>query len=479
MKIAVSFLTFSVSLTLISSSIYSQNSTNKISSKYFETVSKKTNSLQEKLDKKSQKVLDRFQKQEAKIKRKLIKIDSLAANNVFANTQEKYKQLEEKLKSSTALSSYLPYLDTLKTSFKFLEQNQQLLKDGKEKLNDAFSKVKDFEGELQKAEDIKQFLKERRQYLKEAIEKFGLAKELKKINKEIFYYAETLKEIKTIIHDPKKIERKAVELLSKTKLFQDFMKKNSLLASLFRMPVDDPNDPAYLASLAGLQTRSQVNSLIQNQIAAGGQNAQQAFQQNVQQAQSQIQQLKDRVNKLGGGSSDAELPDFKPNNQKTKSFLERLELGTNVQSQKGNGFLPATSDLGLSVGYKINDKSIIGIGASYKVGWGKGWNNIRINNQGASVRSFLDWKLKGSFYVSGGFEMNYRSALNGINISTRAGVFNATEWQQSGLIGISKVISIRSKFFKKTKVQMLWDYLSYQQVPKGQPILFRVGYNIK
>jgi hypothetical protein len=456
-------------------------STPQVSSKYFETVSKKANSLNEKLDKKSQKALERFQKEEQKLKRKLAKIDSLAANNVFSNAENKYKQLEEKLKGTNKLTQYIPNLDTTITSLKFLEQNSQLLsnvKDGKEKLTDALSKVKELESQLQKAENIKQFLKERRQYLKDQLNKFGFAKEFKRINKNVYYYSQQLQEYKAILKDPEKIERKAIELLTKSKLFKDFMKKNSVLASLFRMP-GDPNDPSYQTSLGGLQTRTQVNSLIQNQIAAGGPNAQQSFQQNIQQAQSQIQQLKDKINKLGGGSSDAELPDFKPNNQKTKSFLQRLELGTNVQSQRGNSLLPATSDLGLSLGYRINDESVVGIGASYKIGWGDGWNNIRISQQGASIRSFIDWKLKGSFYVSGGFEMNYRNELNGMTVQTRSGIFEAEQWQQSGLVGMSKIVSIKSKFFKNTKLQLLWDVLSYRQIPRTQPIVFRIGYHLK
>jgi hypothetical protein len=52
-----------------------------------------------------------------------------------------------------------------------------------------------------------------------------------------------------------------------------------------------------------------------------------------------------------------------------------------------------------------------------------------------------------------------------------------SKWQQSGLVGISKVISIKSKFFKKTKLQLLWDFLSYEQVPRTQALKFRVGYN--
>ncbi|MBK9381707.1 MAG: hypothetical protein IPN39_10295 [Chitinophagaceae bacterium] len=205
-------------------------------------------------------------------------------------------------------------------------------------------------GQLQKAEDIKQFLKERKQYLKEQLSKFGFTKELKKINKQVYYYAQQLNEYKEILKYPKKTEKKVLELLAKTKLFRDFMRKNSMLASLFRMP-GDPNDPAYVASLAGLQTRAQVNSLIQTQIAAGGPNAQAQFQQNLQAAQSQLNELKDKILKAGGGSSNAEMPEgFKPNNQKTKSFLKRIELGTNIQSQKSTGFLPLTSDIGVVPG---------------------------------------------------------------------------------------------------------------------------------
>jgi Tfp pilus assembly PilM family ATPase len=71
--------------------------------------------------------------------------------------------------------------------------------------------------------------------------------------------------------------------------------------------------------LAGLQTRTQVNSFINEQVATGGPNAQSQFQQNIQQGQSQMQQLKNKLMQLGGGSSDDIMPQgFKPNNQKTK-----------------------------------------------------------------------------------------------------------------------------------------------------------------
>jgi hypothetical protein len=449
--------------------------------KYLDKVSSQSNSLQQKLDKKTKKALAQLQKQEARMKKKLSKTDSSAAKNIFAKADEKYKELEQRLKNPP-FKQYIPGLDTVSTSLKFLQQNPALLnqtKEVKEKLADAMNKVKGLESQLQKAEDLKQFLKERRQFLKEQLSKFGFVKEFKQLNKQVYYYSQQLNEYKEILNDPKKIERKAIELLSKTKLFKDFMQKNSMLASLFRMP-GDPNDPNYMASLAGLQTRASVQQTLISRFgtaafsppvggAGGGQ-----LQANLQQAQSQLQQLKDKVIKAGGGSSNAELPDFKPNNQKTKNFLQRLELGTNVQSQKSTNFFPVTSDIGLSLGYKLNDNSLIGIGASYKLGWGSGWNNINLSHQGVGLRSFIDWKLKGSFYISGGYEQNYKAEIRNIDQLN-----NYSAWQHSGLIGVSKVVSVKSKLFKKTKVQLLWDFLSYEQIPRGQSILFRVGYNFK
>jgi hypothetical protein len=465
-----------ISLPALSHEVADTTATPKFSSKYFDAVNKKAENLSDNLNRKSQKVLARMQKEEVKLQKKLAKIDSLAANNVFKDANDKYKQLQNKISGSQSLSQYIPRLDTLATSLKFLEQNQELLenvKDAKEKLDEASSKLKEFQSKLRSAEDIRQFLKERREYLKQQLEKFGLTKQLKKINKEVYYYAQQINEYKEILKDPNKIEKKAIELLSKTKLFQDFMKKNSMLASLFRMPVDDPNDPAYLASLAGLQTRSQVNSLIQNQIAAGGAGAQQQFSQNLQGAQSLLQQLKDKINKWGGGNSDDVMPEgFKPNNQKTKSFFQRLEFGTNIQTQKSTNFFPTISDVGLSLGYKLNDRSIVGLGTSFKVGWGTGWNNIHISQQGLAFRSFIDWKFKGSIWISGGYEQNLKTVITRIDQ-----LRDLSAWQQSGLLGISKVVSVKSKLFKKTKVQLLWDFLSYQQIPRAQPIIFRIGYN--
>jgi hypothetical protein len=431
--------------------------------KFAASVAQSSKKLEEKLVAKSMKVLDKMQRQEEKIYRKLLSTkDSASARLKLVELKEKYAAL----KNPAIAQQYIPTLDSLSTSLKFLDQSGV-----GGKVKDALARTAKLQDKFQQAEAIKKFIKERKEQLKQQLEKLGMVKELKKINKQVYYYAAQVKEYKEILSDPKKIEKKALELLSKTKLFKDFMKKNSMLASIFRIS-PDPVDPNNLASLSGLQTRVQLNNLIQQQISSAGPGGREQFQQNIQAAQSQLNALKDKVFKAGGGSSDDELPDFKPNTQKTKSFLQRLEYGANIQSQKASYFFPSTSEVGLSLGYKLNDKSIVGVGASYKMGLGRGWNNLRLSHEGIGVRTYADIKLKGSFWFSGGYEMNYRSTFNDFNE-----LRDRNAWQKSGLVGFSKVVSLKTKFFKKTKLMLLWDFLSYEQVPRTQPVVFRVGYS--
>ncbi len=447
-----------------------------ISTKYLDQVSSKAGELEQKLDRQSEKVLSKFLKAEQKLQRKLARKDSAKAQQVFGSAGQQYAQLQEKLARTDKLKQYIPSLDTLSSSLKFLQTNPRLMaitKEGPAKLKEAMGKVNGLQTQFQKAEEIKKFLRERKEYLKSQLNNLGLGKQLKQLNKQAYYYSAQVNEYKQLLKDHKKAEQKAIELLSQTKLFKDFMRNNSQLASLFRLPGSSAGNTG-AASLAGLQTRAQVNNLVQQQITAGGPNAQAQFSQNMQEAQAQLNQLKDKLSKLGGsGSGDMDMPEgFKPNGQKTRNFLQRIELGANIQSQKSNGYFPVTSDIGLSAGYKLNDNSIVGIGASYKMGWGENIRNIRITHQGIGLRSFIEWKLKGSFWLAGGYEMNYRSGFSRIaELRDRSG------WQESGLIGVSKVLDLRSKILKKTKLQLMWDMLSYRQVPKANAVVFRIGYS--
>jgi hypothetical protein len=468
-------------LLTLSTSIWSQEvltTSNKLTSfpsHFLSRLQQKTTSLEAKLIAKSKKALQKLAAQEARCKKKLAKKDSLQAEALFGNVDEKYQLLQQQLlrpeDNVSAAAEYLPNLDTLTTSLKFLSANSDLLPNAEAlaiPIQSALRNMRDLQGKLQTSEQIQQHLRERQHLLKEQLKSLGFTKELQKYHQQAYYYGQQIQEYKNILEDPSRLQDQVIALLQKLPSFQQFLQEHSQLASLFRLPGNYASE----ASLTGLQTRTSVQAIVQDRIAAGGPNAMASFQQNLQEAQGQLSQLKDKLNELGS-SKGAEMPDFKPNHQKTKTFLQRLEYGTNLQSQPSNNWFPTTSDLGLSVGYKLNDKNIIGIGASYKIGWGRDIQHIAITHQGVGLRSFADVKLKGSFYVSGGFEYNYQQPFRSLT-----DLNGYDKWLQSGLIGMSKILSLKSKVFKKTRLQLLWDFLSYQQVPKAQALKFRVGYTL-
>lgn len=478
------FLIIFVSHLLLICNIYSQSfdsslqKLQELQSKYFSKVDNKISSIEDKLTKQTEKYLKKLQRQEDKIKKHLFKIDS-TASATFANAKQKYSKLSQGIKSKTVPiaigiskvtgGQYNSYLDSLSTSLNFLKQ----FKDVTSKVNGPLKNLNDLQSKLQQTEQIKKYIAERKEQIKQLLSKYtklpkGLQKQYQQLTKTAYYYSAQVKEYKEMLKDPAKIEKKALALLNKLPAFQKFMKENSQLASLFQIPGSNNSVP----NLAGLQTRASVQAMIAQQVSMGGSNAKAQIQQNLALAHAEINKLKDQINKLGGSNSDIAMPDFKPNDQKTKSFLKRLEFGSNIQSQKSTYFFPATTDIGLSVGYKLNNKSILGIGASYKIGLGRGWNNIHVTSEGIGLRSFVDYKIKNSFSLSGGYEQNYKTAFNSIDQ-----LRNYNAWQTSGLIGITKKYTISKKF--KGNMQLLWDFLSYQQIPKTQPIVYRLGYTLK
>lgn len=456
----------------------------KLSQKYFTQTSGKINRYTKRVTDKTEKTLTKLCRWESKIQSLLRKADPETAERLFSPNAvsfkkllEEYKQGESKMQQYKA--GYDKYRDDLATQLKYIDSNKNLLTQQTKK---ALSVAKNNSDKLEEAEArneaFQKMIKERRQQLiNEAIKHIGKNKYLQKINKAGWYYTETIKNYKQIFKEPGRAEETAKNILNKIPAFKDFMRKNSMLASLFRMPENSGGNAQ--ASLAGLQTRAGVNSLIQSRIAAGGPNAIAEVKQNLQAAHAELNKLKDKLLK-GGGTSDTELPDFKPNTQKTKTFLQRLEYGFNMQFGKRNYGIPGTADIALTMGYKLNDKSAIGIGASYKLGMGS-IERIRFSHEGIGLRSYVDWKIPspfggagGGFFVSGGFELNHWSSFKNLQ-----GLQNSDAWQQSGLIGISKKIPLKTKISKGTKIQLLYDMLYRQQQPVGQPWVFRVGYDLK
>jgi hypothetical protein len=441
-------------------------------SRYLSAIDSKSRSLEAKLEKGQQQYLKKLEKAEQRLLKKLQKgKDSALAKAYAEDLKNQYGSLENRLANSkNGLQNYDAEIDSLRTNLGFIKD---YLPGNKELLNKNMGSLQGLENQLQKNQYFEEFIGSRTESIKSLLggqTASGLFNnELKQLNKVKYYYSSQLNEYRSYLTDRKKAERKLVSLFQKSPLYQQFAQKHSWFSQLFPTAGAEPGS-IDLSQLGNLQTRDQLSSLLQSQLATGGENAIQAFQQQLGDAQQQVSRLQDRVSE-GLGNGDPDFPSFKPNNQKNKSLFDRITLGFDIQNRRANEWFPITSDYGLSVGYKINDQSIVGIGASAKVGWGEDFRNIKISYQGYNVRSFLEYKLKGTFWIYGGYELNHRmpSAIAPESHSNDQPI-------ASGLLGISKKIPVKSSFLKQTRVQLLYDFLNHHQYANRIPIVFRMSF---
>jgi hypothetical protein len=463
------------------------DSTNKpltVSPQLLNQVSDKTGSLNQQLSKETDKAIQRLQRREDRLRKKLFGLDSSKASSLYAhNPDSAYTCLLQKFRtdSTKVLNSmgpeYLPYADSLKVGLAFLQKNPQLFGTNTPlpgTVQQSLNNLTQLETKLQDADIIKQYVAARQTQYQAILAQYSNAPGslnglVQGYEKEAYYYAEQVREYRQALNDPDKIMKYALAVLNKVPAFSAFMQKNSFLSGIFGVP----SNYGDADGMTGLQSRDQVLAMIQGKLGQGGSGGTSvaSLQQSLQNASQDIGGLQNKLGNLGGGSEDMDMPNFKPNDQKTKTLWQRLEYGVNIQTTQGTLYFPSYTDFGLSIAYKLGHDNDIGVGASYKVGWGTGFDHIAFSSEGAGLRSFVDIKIKKSFSLTGGYELNYLTPFNYI-----ADLKNLSNWSQSGLIGVSKKISLKSSVFKKTQLQLLWDFLSYEQIPKTQPIIFRIGY---
>ena len=476
-----------------------------LSSASLRSVDRKINGLDDHLTRQTEKYLHSFARQEEKLFKQLAKTDSSKAKELFGETPKTYETLSQQLNSATGkfdkLSSgeYIAGLDSLQVSLAFLKDAANIVsrtKEIRQQLGNSLNQVNQLQNKLQQTAAIQSWLQSRQQQIKALLSQYtglpeSVSKHLGKYQQELFYYDRQVKEYRQMLNEPDKLLGKTLSTLQAIPAFSTFFSKYSILASLFPKP-DNYGTPQ---ALAGLQTRANVQQVLQQQLAipaTNGTNASpvQYLQQQLQQAQGELSKLKDKLQQLGNGgsgSSDMVMPDFKPNNQKTKSFLKRIELGTNFQTQRATNYFPTTTDIALTAGYKINDKMTIGIGAGGKIGWGKDWKHIRLTGEGVGFRAFAEWKapdlfktgsrFMASLWFTAGGEMNYTRTVESLAVFK-----NYSNWTKSALAGISKRYSMSSPLKKGKKLQgnmqVLYDFLYHQHIPLTPAVVWRVGWGL-
>jgi hypothetical protein len=415
------------------------------------------------------KILRHAARFERRMYRRLKRKDPALAERLFSLSTDSLQHLRNDCtRNNTGNNNhgaYYPRLDTLKNAIRFLENNYSVQTANHPEIKNTMARVQSLEKELAQSEQIKQYLYERKEILNQKLSAIdGYDKQLKQYRQHLDGYMMGIQEWKAILNNPQKIEEKALALVKKIPAFQKMMEEQGALAQLFG---NAGNSNTGTAALTGLQTRADVMNRLQTTLSAAGPNAQAILQQQMNRAQEQLARLKQQDISSGNAS---EMPGYGAKKMKYKSMLQRLQPGADLQFSKSNRFFPATADVALQLAYRFSEKGTVGIGTSYKIGFGTGFNNIRFTAQGLGIRSFADFKLKGDFFINGGFEQNQYQPGNAILLPQQG---NRAFWASSALLGISKKFNVGKRL--RASAMLLYDFL-YQQTPGAQPLKYRMGY---
>ncbi|ACU61834.1 hypothetical protein [Chitinophaga pinensis] len=424
--------------------------------RYYAQLEEKTQKVNFLIRKKTQQSLNWLISREQHMRAKLKKSDPAAAHRIFDRSIDSLQALKSlsatKLTAAAKLGrQYNSYFDTLQVAAKFLPAAKDLQQ-----------KVGQLQGSIGQSEQISAYIRERQRSLKDQLGQYTLfTKDLQRLGKQAYYYQEQVREYTSILQDRKKAETKAMELLRKSSAFREFFQQNSVLAGLF----NTNNDVNAAQALGGLQTRSQVEQLLQQRIG-NDPDARQAITAQVNQARDQFNTFKEKFPML---NNSAEMPDFKPSQMKTRRWVQRMEFGGNIQFQRASNWYPTIGDIALQAGYKFSEKGSAGIGLAYKLGLGS-LDRIAISNKGVGIRSFVDYRIKNAFSLNGGMEMNHYAAFSHI-----AQLKNWNGWQRSALLGMRYTYKASPRL--KGNITVLYDFLARQQAPFAEPLKIRFGYS--
>lgn len=434
-------------------------------------INHKARSINSRIDAKTSDILRKISNEEGKLHKRINRKNPVLAKKLFSGLNE-FANLN--LASCQGPLEYNGHLDSLNSIVDFIGNNNNSGNSNKH-LKLAQQELKNLQKKLEGAAGIQNILQNRKDYLLKELKKAGLTKEAAKYIRQLKLFNAQIEEYKRIISDQRKLEHLFISEISKTAAFRKFFSENSELSRLFSLPSSQGN-PQESVELEDMQTISSMDRMLRERFGNAGA-AGMLPKINGNSGNSELENLRNKITKYKEGNfGDENLDgnskgvDFNP--ERVKTFGQRLEFGYNIQSQPANYYFPVTSDLGLSIGYRVNPKNILGIGLSYKIGWGTSWKDINITHQGVSFRSFYDFKIKGSFLLTGGYELNYRSIFASMDIFK-----DLNNWQQSGLLGMGKQFKLKGKM--KGDIKLMWDFLSSRQVPRTQSFLWRFGYKLK
>jgi hypothetical protein len=419
--------------------------------KYLARITHKAAALETGLDKKTTRLLSRWQKQEDKMQAKLRRVDRAA---VFPA-------------APAGLPTPLQVTgidDTQQQTLAYLKGHTALLGKSAAQLPAATKAYQSLAGKFKHADQVKEYVRLRRQVLQQRLSSYpGMVKDLKALNQTAYQYGQEIRTYKEMLKDPDKAEKKALALLQKIPAYNDFISTHSQIASLFNLGGAFNSN----RTTEGLQTRAAVAQVVQERLGTDASGIETATARR----NAATQQLETLRKQFPQTDNAAEMPDYQPKEMKMQAFLKRLKPGGNIQFQRSGYYFPATADIAGQLAYQFHKKGSFGVGLGYKLGLGESWDKIQFSHRGIGLRSFIDWKLKGTFFLNGGYELNRFTPFRNIQeLRTRSGFI------PSGLIGISQKYPIGPKL--KANMMLLYDFLAERHQGQSDKFKLRIGYTL-
>ncbi len=404
-----------------------------------------------------------------------------------------------------------PELDSIDLITKYLEKRIQLAPSGKSIIaRDARAGKRNannnqtninLKSELRRTELIEQYIKERQQFLSKALEKYPNSESiLLPLTKCGYYFNQYVTEYKSIFSCRSSLEK---ILMRDVINFPGFERYLAQLTS--PSPVSAVNPAPHLKfedllSTAPESTKEKIISLqkpltekveaITSKSKVDLNNSKEI--NNCKNATLNDLGIKNRLNTFGVDSlpiqsscdtviakSSTKSKTEKLNNKKwnpnplrSKRVIDRFNYGGNLQLDNKTTFFPTSLQLAGSISYQYSKKGNIGLGYSriQAVDPLQRNNDKNIGLNGQGMRSFIDFSLKRTLFIQGGYEINSRRGKTGVESSLKHGATNTIS--KSALLGLKIKYPVKNKLSKPT-LEILYDFLHSQT---GQPaFIMRAG----
>jgi predicted PurR-regulated permease PerM len=182
-------------------------------SRVFNRTSGKISSLQKQLDKQTDKYVQKLMRREARLKKKLSRLDSNSTKVLYSGSpDQEYAGLLRKMKSDTSVTAgirplsgdYYAYADSLQGSLSFLNKNPELLSGSgttPAQVQSTLNQLKVLQSKMQDADALKQYIQQRKEQLKQYLSRYtslppGITNAYQDYNKQLYYYTEQVKQYK-------------------------------------------------------------------------------------------------------------------------------------------------------------------------------------------------------------------------------------------------------------------------------------------